>query len=141
MEFTDSRMAELNPSHGHQIHQSPPRDIYALFREYQQMNKSHIKNDARVIDFDRGLTDRQKCKLRIVGKLNSSKIKAVTEPFDQTQRKLGFEVPNTTDDLPSCVIYEHDNFPGTYLRVLMCRKTDKVQASRFTPTFCLYQLK
>jgi alkylated DNA repair protein alkB family protein 1 len=115
MEFRNNDIVELKPNHGHNTHETPPNDLCALFREYHHMNKSQINNDLRVIDFNRGLTDKQKLKVHAIDKIDQSKVDLVTKTFDQTQRELGFEVPDTTKSPSECIIYEQDDFPGTGL--------------------------
>jgi translation elongation factor EF-1alpha len=112
MEFNESNAAEFKTNHGLNTHEIPPSDLCTLFREYQCMNISQITNDLRVIDFNRGLTNGQKLKLHVIDKVDKHIIESVTKTFDQTQRELGFEIPNITNNSSSCVIYEHTDFPG-----------------------------
>jgi hypothetical protein len=105
--------AELTPRHGLAIHDPPPDDLCALFREYQYIPRSNINSDPRIIDFERGLTDAQKRKISVVGEVDRGRAEAVTKTFDQTQRDLGLEVPDTPDSSSDCLVYEHDDFPGS----------------------------
>ncbi|KAL3419186.1 alkylated DNA repair protein AlkB [Phlyctema vagabunda] len=98
--------------HGHDTHAMPPQAICNAYKKYQKMDDKDVENDLEVLDFNRGLSDEQREKLVEVGIVKSEIIAEAQAAFKEVGDE---EVAETADPVPSCIVYEHKDFPGLKL--------------------------
>src|ERR1700712_4355568 len=99
----------------HDVHAMPPQAICDLYKKYQKADNASIDVDLDIVDFRRGLTSEQEKRIVPVDTVASEVIVEAEMAFRSTNEDdLGDRV---TKSPPSCTIYEHMDFPGTYERI------------------------
>lgn len=90
----------------------PPQAICDLYKKYQKADNASVDTDLNIVDFRRGLTPEQTKSIVPVATITSETIIAAERAFRSTN---GVDlVGGDTRILPSCTIYEHKDFPGSY---------------------------
>ena len=87
-------------------HGRPPDLIKRVYKRYQKLTLEAIQTDPTILDFRRGLTKEQQCKIRKVDNVPSSLIKAACSYLGPTETHTDAA---STVDLP---VYETEAVPG-----------------------------
>ena len=87
-------------------HGRPPDLIKKVYKRYQKLTLEAIQSDPTILDFRRGLTDEQQCRIRKVDSVPSSIIKAACSFLGPTEARTDAA---SNVDLP---VYETQAVPG-----------------------------
>lgn len=81
-------------------HDRPPESIKGVYKIYQKLTPEAIQSDPTIIDFRRGLTGEQQCKVRSIGSVPLSSIDAACSHLrlagahkDAAHAALSLDVP------------------------------------------------
>ena len=91
---------------GLDAHARPPDIIKKVYKRYQKLTLEAIQSDPTVLDFRRGLTNEQQCKIRKVDTVPSSLIKTACSYLGPTEAHTDAA---SCEDSP---VYETDAVPG-----------------------------
>ncbi|KAK5005704.1 hypothetical protein LTR60_006175, partial [Cryomyces antarcticus] len=90
----------------------PPEDIRNMYKKYQRMKPSDLYTDKTVVDFERGLTEGQKCHVEKTQSHNSEDRKTVR---NTSHCREGFISCNDSFNIANaaCITsyYEHSEMP------------------------------
>ena len=87
-------------------HDRPPGFIKEVYKRYQKLTLEAIQSDPTILDFRRGLTNEQQCKIRKVDSVPSSVIKTACSYLGPTEAHTDAA---SSVDLP---VYETEAVPG-----------------------------
>jgi hypothetical protein len=87
-------------------HERPPDHIRNVYKAYQKMKPRELAIDPEIIDFSRGLSDKQQARIKVISKLDPEHLGRAFRDFDGTDTEKEDEL--TTPVL----VYEHSDMPG-----------------------------
>lgn len=94
-------------------HALPPNFIQDSHWHYNQVKKADLDSDLQIIDFEKGLSESQKCVVTCVDAIAASRVCEASTAY----KKAFLNCEDTAEDaqdVQDVPIYEHSDFPGPY---------------------------
>ncbi|KAF2152120.1 oxidoreductase domain-containing protein [Myriangium duriaei CBS 260.36] len=104
-------MTQTKHDSHHDTHALPPMFIQEAYWHYNKVKPADLENDAKVIDFAKGLSEDQARVLRPVGSIKAATIVAACSAFRRAALVEDSKSP-FKDLIKDAQIYEHQDFPG-----------------------------
>lgn len=113
---SDSDLFFQDQAAHHDTHALPPVFIQKTHWHYQSVKRTDLDNDPEVIDFTRGLSEKQQEILKPVGTVQAATIEAASIAYRNAASGDEHDTSSLGEEVEDVIVYEHAEFPG--LRIL-----------------------